>query len=75
VLRQRDKHIYVSILEKEAQPNRLGGQQAGNRLMVNVAEMDTPGTVPCWMSDRYFMMGVAAVFSADIFLSTVEQKC
>jgi hypothetical protein len=43
--------------------------------MVDVAEMDTAGTVPCWVSDMYFMMGVASVLSADIFLSTVEQKC
>jgi hypothetical protein len=73
VLGHRDKHI-MSVLEKGAQPNGLGGQQAG-WLLVDVAVMDTPGTVPCWMNGRYFMMGVNSLFSAGIFLSIAEQKC
>jgi len=73
VLGHRDKHI-VSVFEKEAQPNGLGGQQAGYWMLVDVVVMDTPGTVPCWMSDRNFMMGVTSLFSADICLSIAEQK-
>lgn len=66
---------YVSVLEKGAQLNGLGSQQAGYWLLGDVAVMDTPGTAPCWMSGRYFMMGITSLFSAEIFLSIAEQKC